>query len=67
MAILCEDCKSFKNTCDPQTSKVLFGHCRAVEYPFLLGVFKEARAGEFTAPTDCKFFQEKKAKKEKKK
>ena len=66
MAIVCEDCKSFKYTCDPQTSKVLFGHCRAIEYPFLLGVFKEARAGEFTAPTDCKFFQEKKEKNKKK-
>ena len=60
MAILCDDCKSFKYTYDPQMSKACFGHCRAIEYPFLLGVFKEARPGAFTAPTDCKFFQEKK-------
>jgi hypothetical protein len=60
MAILCEDCKSFQYTCDPQISKVLFGHCRAIEYPFLLGVFKDSQAGAFTAPKDCKFFQEKK-------
>jgi hypothetical protein len=58
--ILCEDCKDFKRTYDPQTSKVLHGHCRAIEYPFLLGIFKEARAGAFIAPTDCKYFQEKK-------
>jgi len=62
MAILCNDCKSFKNTSDPQISKVMFGHCRAIEYPFLLGVFKEARAGAFTAPKDCEFFQGKKKK-----
>jgi len=62
MAILCDDCKNIKYTYDPQMSKVLFGHCRAIEYPFLLAVFKEARAGAFTAPTDCKFFQEKKKK-----
>jgi hypothetical protein len=62
MAILCDDCKNFKYTFDPQMSKVLFGHCRAIEYPFLLGVFKEARTGAFNAPKDCKFFQEKKKK-----
>jgi hypothetical protein len=62
MAILCDDCKSFKLSFDPQMSKVVFGHCRAIEYPFLLGVFKEARPGAFVAPTDCKFFQEKKKK-----
>jgi hypothetical protein len=60
MAILCDECKSCKYTYDPQMSKVFFGHCRAIEYPFLLGVFKEAPAGAFTAPKDCKFFQEKK-------
>jgi hypothetical protein len=60
MAILCDDCKNFKTTYDPQMSKVAFGHCRAIEYPFLLAVFKEARPGAFVAPTDCKFFQEKK-------
>jgi len=59
MAILCDNCKSFKQSLDPQVSEVLFGHCRAVEYPFLLGVFKKGRQGAFTAPTDCKFFQEK--------
>ncbi len=60
MAILCEGCQSFKYTYDPQISKVLFGHCRAIEYPFLLGIFKEARAGAFNAPKECKFFKEKK-------
>lgn len=60
MAILCEDCKSFKYSYDPQMSKVVFGHCRAIEYPFLLAVFKEDRPGAFTAPKDCKFFKEKK-------
>jgi len=60
MAILCDDCKNFKQTFDPQISKVLFGHCRAIEYPFLLGIFMETRPGAFTAPKDCKFFQEKK-------
>jgi hypothetical protein len=59
MAILCENCKSFKYTCDPQMSQVCFGHCRAMEYPFLLGVSKEARPGAFTPPTHCKFFQDK--------
>ena len=59
MAILCDDCKNFKYTYDPQMSR-FYGHCRAIEYPFLLGVFKEARPGAFTAPKDCKFFQEKK-------
>ena len=39
--ILCEDCRDFKYTYDPQISKVLYGHCRAIEYPFLLGIFKE--------------------------
>jgi len=60
MAILCDDCKNYKPTYDPQISKACFGHCRAIEYPFLLGIFKEARPGAFTAPTDCKYFQEKK-------
>jgi hypothetical protein len=58
--ILCEACKNYKRTFDPQISKVLHGHCRGIEYPFLLGIFKEAQAGAFTAPKDCKFFQEKK-------
>ncbi|MBU4233798.1 MAG: hypothetical protein L6277_03730 [Desulfobacterales bacterium] len=62
MAILCDDCKSLKPTYDLQVAKVLFGHCQAIEYPFLLGIFKEARLGAFTAPKDCKFFQEKKKK-----
>ena len=44
MAILCDDCKSFKQTFDPQMSKVLFGHCRAIEYPFLLGDFQGSAA-----------------------
>ena len=30
MAILCDDCKNFKYTYDPQMSKVCFGHCRAI-------------------------------------
>ena len=60
MAILCDDCKNFKQTFYPQISKVCFGHCRAIEYPFLLVIFKEARPGAFNAPKDCKFFQEKK-------
>ena len=54
--ILCEDCRDFKYTYDPQISKVLYGHCRAIEYPFLLGIFKEARPGAWTAPKECKFF-----------
>ena len=58
--ILCEGCRNYKRTYDPQISKVLEGHCRAIEYPFLLGIFKEARPGAFTAPTACKYFQEKK-------
>ena len=58
--ILCEGCKNYKRTYDPQISQVLHGHCRAIEYPFLLGIFKEARSGAFTAPKDCKYFQEKK-------
>jgi hypothetical protein len=58
--ILCEACRNYKRTYDPQISKVCHGHCRAIEYPFLLGIFKEARPGAFTAPTDCKYFQEKK-------
>ena len=36
MAILCDDCRNFKATFDPQMSKVAYGHCRAIEYPFLL-------------------------------
>ena len=60
MAILCEGCQSLKYTYDPQISQVLFGHCRAIEYPFLLGIFKEARPGAFTAPKECKLFKEKK-------
>ncbi len=58
--ILCEGCRNYKRTYDPQISQVLHGHCRAIEYPFLLGIFMEARPGAFTAPTDCKYFQEKK-------
>jgi hypothetical protein len=58
--ILCEDCRDFKYTYDPQISRVLYGHCRAIEYPFLLGIFKEARPGAWTAPKECKFFHEKK-------
>ena len=60
MAILCDDCRNFKATFDPQMKQACFGHCRAIEYPFLLGIFKEARPGAFTAPSDCKYFQEKK-------
>jgi hypothetical protein len=60
MAILCDDCRNFKATFDPQVKQVCFGHCRAIEYPFLLGIFKEAQPGAFTAPSDCKYFQEKK-------
>ncbi len=58
--ILCEACRNYKRTYDPQISKVLYGHCRAIEYPFLLGIFMEARPGAFTAPTKCDWFQEKK-------
>jgi hypothetical protein len=58
--ILCEDCRDFKYTYDPQIAKVCYGHCRAIEYPFLLAIFKEDRPGAFTAPKDCKFFHEKK-------
>lgn len=58
--ILCEDCKNYKRTYDPQISQVLHGHCRAIEYPFLLGIFMQERPGAFTAPSDCKYFQEKK-------
>jgi hypothetical protein len=58
--ILCEDCRDFKRTYDPQISKVCYGHCRAMEYPFLLGIFKEARPVAFTAPKNCKYFHEKK-------
>ena len=58
--ILCEDCRDFKRTSDPQISKVYYGHCRAIEYPFLLGIFKEAGPGAFTAPKNCKYFHEKK-------
>ena len=60
--ILCEQCQDFKYTYDPQISKALYGHCRAIEYPFLLGIFKEARPGAWTAPKECKFFHEKKKK-----
>jgi hypothetical protein len=60
MAVLCEECQGFKPSFDPQMSQVVFGHCRVIEYPFLLCIFKEARPGAFTAPKDCKFFKEKK-------
>lgn len=61
--ILCEDCRDFKRTYDPQISLVCHGHCRAIEYPFLLAIFREPRAGAFTAPQECQYFREKKKRK----
>lgn len=57
--IICENCRDFKRICDPQVSKVCYGHCRAIEYPYFLAIFKEDRLGAFTAPTQCKFFRRK--------
>lgn len=59
-AVLCEDCRNFKYTYDLQMAKVCYGHCREIEYPFLLAIFKEERPGAFIAPKDCKYFMEKK-------
>jgi len=60
--ILCEDCQDFKRACDPQLSRVCFGHCQALEYPFLLTISKKARAGAFPPPKVCKYFHERKRK-----
>ena len=58
--ILCEDCRDFTRTYDPQISQVCHGHCQAIEYPFLLAIFREARPGAFTPPQECQYFKKKK-------
>lgn len=62
MAILCEECKSFKSALDPEIGQVVFGYCRAWEYPFLQAVFKVDIPGAFQAPTECKLFTKGKGK-----
>jgi len=47
MAILCDDCKNFKYTYDPQMSK----YCSAlpaIEYPFLLAFSRKRGRGRST-------------------
>ena len=61
MAILCEDCKNFKRTLRPAD---LQGMCSDTAGPSNIlscWAFSRKRApGAFTAPKDCKYFQEKK-------
>lgn len=56
MAILCDECKSFKPALDPEIGKAIHGYCRAWEYPFLQAVFKKELDGAFQVPTECKLF-----------
>ncbi len=60
--ILCEDCLDFRRCCEPHLAKVCFGHCQALEYPFLLAISKKARNGAFTPPRECKYFHERRSK-----
>ena len=59
--ILCEECRGFKRIMDPHVSKLCYGHCRAVEYPYLTAIFKEERLGGFLPPTQCRYFKGRKS------
>ncbi len=62
MAILCDDCKNYKEAMDVQVNKGVYGYCRAWEYPFLLAIFKQEMNGAFTVPSECSLFAKAKAK-----
>lgn len=59
MSILCESCTHYRVCMFPTMTPHLHGYCDELEYPFTLGIFKEALPGAFTAPEKCDSHEEK--------